>query len=152
MSQQPEDKDGLRVEVNCRNQAIGALPVAKIENANSVRPFGDYSIHAIKYFTQVPKRAAIGQMFHHGQPSQKLSSNFGMHFGPFLDPASSHDPHTHKMSYYSFLCKPIWERTRSGLSLAIGSSQFPASASTRLTLESSASCSSCNHSGIENST
>lgn len=27
--------------------------MAKIENANSVRLFGDYSIHAIKYFTQV---------------------------------------------------------------------------------------------------
>jgi acyl-CoA synthetase (AMP-forming)/AMP-acid ligase II len=34
-----------------------ALPVAKIENANGVRLFGDYSIHAIKYFTQVIKRA-----------------------------------------------------------------------------------------------
>jgi hypothetical protein len=41
MSQQLWDKDGLRVKVNCRNQAISALPVAKIENANSVRPFGD---------------------------------------------------------------------------------------------------------------
>jgi hypothetical protein len=51
----------LGVEVNCRNQAISASPVAKIENANSVRPFGDYSIHVIKYFTQVIKRAAIGR-------------------------------------------------------------------------------------------
>ena len=68
--------------------------MAKIENANSVRPFGDDSIHAIKYFAQVPKRAAIGQPFHHGQPGQKLSSNFRMPFGPFLDPASSHDPHS----------------------------------------------------------
>jgi hypothetical protein len=67
--------------------------VAKIENANSVRPFGDYSIHVIKYFTQVIKRAAIAQLFHHSQPAQKLSSNFRMPFGPFLDPASSHDPH-----------------------------------------------------------
>jgi hypothetical protein len=54
--------------VNRRNQAISALPVVKIENANSVRPFGDYSIHAIKSFTQVIKRAAIGQMSYGGFP------------------------------------------------------------------------------------
>jgi hypothetical protein len=28
-------------------------------------------------------------VFRHGQPAQKLSSNFRMHFGPFLDPASN---------------------------------------------------------------